>query len=143
MSFGNRDFCDSKEGFNPDEISWITERIGVTNLNGSRVAADLGHYVINTAEEIESQRDSKIVINYRLGPKNVEMSLDQIANLIQEQLLTSKKKIVVHCFWGMERSVLAVVWYLHIKLGLSIDQAYERVRLIRPIAIDHRSWVLA
>ena len=57
LSFGNKTFCHSKEGFDPNEISWVTERIGVTNFIGSRVAANLGHYVINTAEEIESKSD--------------------------------------------------------------------------------------
>ena len=133
---------DVAEGFNPDEISWVTDRIGVTDLAGAFDAAAHGHHVINTASEITSPSDLKIVVDPRQGPAKVRLALDTLADAIFEQLADSEKKIVVHCYMGMERSVLTVVWYLHTKKGLSMDEAYEQVGAVRPIAIDHRDWVL-
>lgn len=130
------------EDFDPDEISWVTDRLGITDLTGAFDAANQDCYVINTAGEIESPSDLKIVVDPRMGPKKVRQSLDALSDAISEQLATNERKIVVHCYMGMERSVLTVVWHLHTKLGLSIDEAYQQVGKVRPIAIDHRSWVL-
>jgi len=52
-----------------------------------------------------------------------------------------KQKVVVHCYMGMERSVLSVVWYMHKYLGMGIDQAYEQIFMNRPIAADRRHWI--
>ena len=133
---------DVPEGFDPDEISWVTDRLGITDLTGAFDAANQGCYVINTAGEIVSPSNLKIVVDPRRGAKEVRQSLDAISDAISEQLSSSERKVVVHCFMGMERSVLTVVWYLHTRLGLTIDEAYEQVGRVRPIAIDHRGWAL-
>ncbi len=67
--------------------------------------------------------------------------MDSIADEIERVLTTTNNKIVVHCYMGMERSVLSVVWYLTKYKGKSIDEAYFEVASILPIAIDHSSWV--
>jgi protein-tyrosine phosphatase len=43
---------------------------------------------------------------------------------------------------GMERSVLAVVWYLYNYQDMTIDEAYDVVGWKRPIAADRREWVM-
>lgn len=129
------------EDFDPDEISWITNRIAITNLVGAFKAAEEGYYIINTAGEIDSPRQVKKVVDPRVGPKKLREVLDSIADEIERVLTTTNNKIVVHCYMGMERSVLSVVWYLTRYKGKSIDEAYFEVGSIRPIAIDHSSWV--
>ena len=134
-------FMESPEEFDPDEISWICNRIGVTNLVGAFIAADRGHFIINTAEEINSPCDLKMPVDPRVGPAALRKTLDQIAEQIDNTLETTNKKVVVHCYMGMERSVLSVAWYLNRYRGKSIDEAYRIVANVRPIAIDHRSWI--
>ena len=128
--------------FNPDEISWVTNRIGVTNLIGAFVAADKGHFLINTAEEIDSPCDLKEPVDPRFGPAALRQTLDRIAEQIHIALETTNKKVVVHCYMGMERSVLSVVWYLNRHMSKSIDEGYRIVSNVRPIAINHRSWIM-
>ena len=70
-------------------------------------------------------------------------TLDRIADEIHNVLDATKKKVVVHCYMGMERSVLSVVWYLHRYEGKTIDEAYRLIGNVRPIAIDRRSWIEA
>ena len=133
---------DVPDDFDPDEISWVTDRLGITDLTGSFEAANEGHYVINTAGEIESPSNLKQVVEPGDGPEEVRKALDVIAEVIHGLLENSDRKVVVHCFMGMERSVLSVVWYLHTYCDLSIDEAYNVVGNVRPIAIDHRNWAL-
>ena len=133
---------DVPDNFDPDEISWVTDRLGITDLTGSFEASSDGHYVINTAGEIESPADLKQVVEPAGGPVEVRKTLSLIAEVIHGRLENSDQKVVVHCFMGMERSVLSVVWYLHTYCDLSIDEAYNVVGTARPIAVDHRNWAL-
>ena len=133
----------STDEFDPDEISWINDRIGVTDLVGAFVAAAEGHYVINVAGETESPCDIKEPVDPQVGPEVLRETLNFIADEIHNVIKITNKKVVVHCYMGMERSVLSVVWYLKRYQGKTIDEAYRIVANVRPIAIDHRSWVAA
>ena len=81
-------------------------------------------------------------VDPRIGPAKLRERLDKIAGEIQTELDTTNNKVVVHCYMGMERSVLSVVWYLSKYKSKSIDEAYWEVGQIRPIAIDHSDWVV-
>lgn len=129
------------EGFDIDEIHWVkTENhsIGITDLEGSYVAKDQGHVVINTAGELED--DSPADFHFDIHPDswNINDELDKVVECIHNNI---DKGVVVHCAMGMERSPLSVVWYLKTHDGASIDQAYDLVRQARPIAMDRRSWL--
>jgi protein-tyrosine phosphatase len=41
---------------------------------------------------------------------------------------------------GIERSVLSVAWYLHRYKDMTLDEAYDHIRKVRPIALDRRHW---
>ena len=133
----------STDEFDPDEISWINDRLGVTDLVGAFVAADQGHFVINVAGETESPCDFREPVDPRVGPEALRETLNFITDEIHNVIKTTDKKVVVHCYMGMERSVLSVVWYLKRYHGKTIDEAYQIVANVRPIAIDHRSWIAA
>ena len=143
LDYINGGFLGSLDAFDIDEISWISDRIGITDLVGAFVASDAGHFIINTAEEIDSPSDFKEPVDHRGGPLALRTTLDRIAGEIHNVLENTMDKVVVHCYMGMERSVLSVVWYLHKYEGKTIDEAYRMIENIRPIAIDRRSWIEA
>lgn len=64
--------------------------------------------------------------------------LDRIADYID-----SHPDILVHCAAGIERSPLAVTWYLYRKRGLSLNTAWLFVSKWRPQAQDRRAWLEA
>ena len=68
------------------------------------------------------------------------INLDRVADRV-EQSLINNRKILVHCGAGVERSPLSVVWYLHKKKNLTIEEAYKFVMLKRPEAQDRRVWL--
>ena len=132
------------DDFDPDEISWVLERVAITDREGGLNAKDLGYYVINVAEEIFSNADIKIpVVPPETGSETngTRSDVEQVADHIKENLDTSDKNVVVHCYMGMERSVLCVVWYMCKHLGMDLDQAYREVSKSRPIAADRRYWI--
>ena len=133
------------DDFDPDVISWVLEDVAITDWEGGLKAKDLGHYVINVAEEVMSNADSKMTVNPPNSPSEVietRNDVERVADLINAVLEDGKQKVVVHCSMGMERSVLATVWYLVRNKRMSLDNAYSLVRSVRPIATDRRKWLL-
>lgn len=130
--------------FDLDTISWVTPRLAVTDMNGAQtVFGEEEFFVINTAREIDVPCNYKLAIApFRDSKEEVRSALNTLAELIHEQIETTPNKVVVHCFAGMERSVLTVVWYLHRYRKLSIDDAYQTVTKVRPVALDRREWAI-
>ena len=134
-----------------DKISWVTPVLGITGYAGvediERFQYGLDKdYIINTAGEINNQADVKLPVEPSMGTKTTLRRVDMIAEIIHEQLysfkrLPSEYKVIVHCAMGMERSVLAVAWYLQKYENYTLDSAYERIHEIRPIAYDRSSWI--
>lgn len=69
-----------------------------------------------------------------------EAQLDQLACFIHS-IIQQKKDLLVHCAAGIERSPLAVVWYLHKFYHMSRDEAYDMVKEIRPQVQDRQLWL--
>ena len=67
--------------------------------------------------------------------------MDLVSDTIQRELRHNGRKVVVHCHMGMERSVLAVAWWLHSYKNMSLDDAYGLISQKRPIALDRREWI--
>ena len=69
-----------------------------------------------------------------------------IANLdrLAHQMAVARAKgepVLVFCGHGVRRSPLGGAWYLHRSEGLSLDQAYDRVRAVRPSIEAAREWI--
>jgi hypothetical protein len=141
----NLDERDSRFSCPPDfrfsDLSWVLNRLAITDCEGGSKAKDDGYFVLNVAGEIESNADAKIIVDPDLGSRKTLQKVEQAADLIDKVLSGGNKKVVVHCAMGMERSVLSVVWYLHKYVGMTVDQAYGFVKIARPVAKDRRSWI--
>ena len=66
--------------------------------------------------------------------------LDLIADMIDAHL-KNNNKLLVHCAAGLERSPLAIVWYLHKHLKFTIDDAYELIKKLRPQTMIRKEWL--
>ena len=127
------------DNFQPKIISWVTPRIGVTSRDGVPQALEDGHFVINTAEEQVNKAHVKIAV--KVGSGHVLEQLNQIKVIMDNVLTTTDQKIVVHCAMGMERSVLAVVWFMANTWGMTLENALAKVQEKRPIALNRLSWI--
>jgi len=129
------------DGFNIDDIHWVTPRIGITDYEGCSEAVIKGYVVINVAGELDSSAQIQADIDPEKGA--CRSDLDHLADLINKILTESDddNKIVVHCAMGMERSPLTVVWYLHKYQNQTLDKAYQIVKSARESTVDRRSWI--
>ncbi|MCI4326861.1 MAG: dual specificity protein phosphatase family protein [Thermoplasmata archaeon] len=67
-------------------------------------------------------------------------NLDRVARLV-EDARGNGKPVIVFCGHGIRRGSLAGAWYLHRQSGISLDEAYERVRAVRPKIEEGKSWI--
>jgi len=131
------------DDFDPDEISWVINRLGITDWEGALEASLTGCYVINVAPELERMEENDITLPLNGNTnKQIVMSLDRIANTIHNKLHESpESKVVIHCAMGMERAPLSVIWYLHKYHKLSLEAAHDKVVAVRPIVLNCLQWV--
>jgi protein-tyrosine phosphatase len=67
-------------------------------------------------------------------------NLDRLAAEI-DSVRRAREPVLVFCGHGVRRSPLAAAWYLHRHEKLSLDQAYERIRSVRPKVETPREWI--
>jgi protein-tyrosine phosphatase len=56
------------------------------------------------------------------------------------QQISAGRATVVHCSSGKDRTGLFLAYYLIREAGLSVDEAIEEVRRVRPIALSALGW---
>jgi hypothetical protein len=135
--------CGFPEGvitnFNPAIISWVAERLGITAEDGVDQALADGHFVINTANEIHN--DAQIKMAVEPGSGTVLNTLNVISEVVTNVLTTTNQKVVFHCAMGMERSVLACIWFMASQWRMRTDKSYQQIKKNRPIALDRSDWI--
>lgn len=72
----------------------------------------------------------------RTTPKRLNM----IAKAIDKALETHTN-VLVFCGAGMERSPLALTWYIHRRKGVPLDTAYREVQIKRLEAVYRLHWI--
>ena len=128
------------EDFNIDDIHWVTDRIGITDFEGSTESFLQGYFTINVAGELDSS--AQIQADIDPGSGKVQKELDELVVLMHKALTDNDEtKVVVHCAMGMERSPLTVMWYLTKYHNKTIDEAYDMIRQVRPVVLDRRDWI--
>ena len=125
--------------FEPSELSEIVDGLFITSRDGVEAAMMKGQFIINVTQkgELDTYYDAQISL-YPDERTNM-IRLKTLALLIDE-LIQAGRPVAVHCSMGMERSVLAVAYYLHTKMDKTLDEAYALIMERRPIALDRRSW---
>ena len=131
------------EDFDRDSISWVTDDVAITSVNGAEEALlEEGYFVINVAEEILNDAHARIPVDSSSWDTDRQrQTVDLIAGVIEGVLHYTDHKVVVHCQQGMERSVLAVACWLRKHQDMSLDEAYVLIRRARPVALDRREWI--
>lgn len=122
-------------------VDWLTPRIGITNAENGILASESSRYVVvNVAGEVSNE---KADIQMALLPYACEKpKLDFLANWLNHWIHTEGGQVILHCQLGEDRSPLVVAWYFHIHRGMSLDQAYEKIKKVRPQVNDRRTWVV-
>jgi len=67
-------------------------------------------------------------------------NLDRVASEMNSAR-RAHEPVLVFCGHGVRRSPLAAAWYLHRYEKLSLEEAYERIRAVRPKVETAREWI--
>ena len=132
-------FVEASEYFDPFELSEIIPNLFITSRDGVEEAIMNGHFIINVTPR--GELDTYYDVNMGIRPydsTNIP-KLNSLSQLIKN-LLDSGYKVTVHWSMGMERSGLAVAYYLNGENNMSLDEAYAHIIKRRPIALDQRDW---
>lgn len=66
--------------------------------------------------------------------------LDHISYFL-EILIAKRCDVLVHCMGGMERSPLAVAYFIAYSKGIPLEEAYKIVKKGRPQTMDRSIWL--
>jgi len=130
-----------KEKSPAPEIAWVTPRLGIADGPNGTYAANSGQFTVaNVAGEIDNPKAN---VQLALLPFACEKGkLDFLTNWIDRWIHTEPGRLIVHCLHGEDRSPLVVAWYLYRFRDMTMDEAYEKIRLVRPTANDRRDWIV-
>jgi len=67
-------------------------------------------------------------------------NLDRVASAMHAARVRDRP-VIVFCGHGVRRSPMAGAWYLHRYENLSLDDAYARIRAVRPKVEHARDWL--
>lgn len=127
----------------PDEITWITERIAITNFFSAHQRDLLAEHNVDAilCLDRELRGDSPeargvrciVVVDLVDGPNDMAVFERAVAAL--DSLLENHRRIVVHCRAGRSRSIAVVA--AHLKRANSMDAAgaLEFVQSKRPAVL--------
>ena len=99
---------------------------------------------INVAHEHLDTLPESVYLPW-LRPDGNRVAVDiSLLYLIAENIdrdLKHGRKVLVNCNMGQERAPLTVVWYLIVKKGMTLDDAYKLVKEKRKQTLDRRGWI--
>lgn len=72
--------------------------------------------------------------------KAKKQQLNMVAFAIHTSL-ANNRPVLVHCHQGIERSPLAVAFYLRAMRGITMKEAYEFIKSKRPEIVEHLDWL--
>lgn len=74
------------------------------------------------------------------GDRALVPNLDRLVERMRKAR-EAEEPVLVFCGHGIRRSPLAGAWYLHRAQGIPLDEAYDRVRSVRPRVEHAREWI--
>ena len=112
------------EDFDRDSISWVTDDVAITSVNGAEEALlEEGYFVINVAEEILNDAHARIPVGFSSWDTDRQrQTVELVGGVIQGVLHYTDHKVVVHCQRGMEPSVLAIACWLRMHKDMSLNE---------------------
>ena len=128
---------------NPDEVSWITENVAITNFFSAHSKDVLAEHRVRAIlcldREVQGDaaeaRGVKCIELVHLVDGANEMVAFRNAVVALEELVARWGRVVVHCRAGRSRSIAVVAAYLKKAKALEADEALELVRTKRESAV--------
>ena len=116
-----------------DAQKWAENRLGVIIcVLTERPPLLLQGTIWRPILDVDSADDSQ----NRASLEKLELASEAI-----EEGLKNGRRVLVHCGMGVDRSPLALAWFLRSKRGMELDEAYELIKSKRPIIVSPVDWL--
>ena len=114
-----------------DAKRWQGFAITVLEYRPPELPTNVVHIpIVDTSRQVTNSDDAHALF----------VQLEALVTVI-DAAMARGEKVLVSCGQGMERSPLAVVWYLFRRKGMTVEEAYNLVEEKRPQVIEHLEWL--
>jgi len=116
-------------------ITWILPNLALGDWQDVIPATNAYDFVavINCARDCDLVSEvPTLKLSLVDGPGNDKLTIKRAVEFLDENL--KKGKVLVHCISGISRSVAVVIAFLHKKRGMTIEEAYNHIKRLRPSA---------
>lgn len=105
-------------------------------------------HIVNVSMEIPNFYSSQFdYFNLRIQDNGLEsfkkIDLEQVYQFIDQAVRVQKQRILIHCYSGRSRSVTVLIYYLHVRFGLSIEICIrylkQKRKIINPSSIFYQN----
>jgi hypothetical protein len=105
-------------------------------------------HIVNVSMEIPNFYSPQFdYFNLRIQDNGLEsfkkIDLEQVYLFIDQAVRVQKQRILIHCYSGRSRSVTVLIYYLHVRLGLSIEICIrylkQKRKIINPSSIFYQN----
>ena len=127
------------------KIKEFLERIIITNANEAATLANKDTFIINLCEPAENRfADVFMPLVFQFNTTEQisipEARLTALGHIISYGL-DNYRRVIIHCTAGMERSPLAVAYYIAKRWRVSIPCAYDILKKRYPNIMDRAEWI--
>lgn len=118
-------------------MDWIDEWVSVGSIADSE-----------NVEELRNQRvdvvlDARVCFHFHVDKLSEVPDVDKVLRAadVLVELSNMKIRVLVHCFWGKDRTPFVAMIYTYKKYGKSYEEAYKFVKERHPEMIFHWDWI--
>lgn len=103
-------------------------------------------HILNSTPDLplywENQYKYKRIDVLDLPSQNIRQYFDQATDFIEQALKNKENNVLIHCSAGISRSPTLVLAYMIKKHRLTFEEAFEKMRKLRPIVDPNVSFIL-
>ena len=125
------------------EITWIGSNLGITDDVGGLEATQSGEFTVINVGEPRRNPIADVLAELPLFNIKAEL-LNKLADVIENIVKDNsgpKCRVVIHDLYGIERSGLVAAWTVHRANGITLDEAYEKIKEKNNKIVNYSNWI--
>lgn len=129
------------------DLHKIYEKITLSDLEFAEYYISDETMIINLSEkELANEKNNNFIFNLKLSDSYIPQSYDYFKDVMQKciELIDIAKgsdyPVIVNCTAGVNRSCSAIIAYMIVKQGISVDEAIDYIRAEKRKKYPNKRW---